>query len=138
MKIHTLGPELWLENWKKWKIRHKHCLTWNMARNSENMKREKYTLYDLDHGEKTEKHGKWDTQTIGPGLWWENSKTWKMSQKHCRTWNMFENWQTRKKLNSHVNTCNIAKNTEKHAKWETNTIGLGIWWENWKTWKMRH
>ena len=35
-----------------------HCKTQNMARNSVNVKNEKYTLQDLDQGKKTEKPGK--------------------------------------------------------------------------------
>ena len=27
---HIIGPRYWRENWKTWKMRHKHCLTWNM------------------------------------------------------------------------------------------------------------
>jgi hypothetical protein len=38
------------------------------------MKNEKYTLYDLDNGEKTEKRGKLDTNTVGPGIWRETLK----------------------------------------------------------------
>jgi hypothetical protein len=30
---------------------------------------DKYTMQDLDDGEKTEKRGKWDTNTIRPGIW---------------------------------------------------------------------
>ena len=33
-------------------MRHKHCLTWNMARNNKNMENEKCTLQDLKYGEK--------------------------------------------------------------------------------------
>ena len=32
------------ENWKSWKMRKTHCMGWNMARNTENVKNEKYTL----------------------------------------------------------------------------------------------
>ena len=35
-----------------------HCKNQNMARNSENVKNEKYTLQDLDQGKKSEKPGK--------------------------------------------------------------------------------
>ena len=52
LETHTVGREIWqepLENMKNekytfqtldfceknWKIRHKHCMTWNMARNTE-------------------------------------------------------------------------------------------------------
>jgi len=37
-KIHIVWPELWRENWKTWKTRHKHCTTWNMARKLKIMK----------------------------------------------------------------------------------------------------
>ena len=36
-------------------MRHKHFITWNVARNTENVKNEKCTLQDLVHGEETEK-----------------------------------------------------------------------------------
>ena len=36
-----VGPGLWRENGKKWKMRNKHCRTWNMARNPENRKKKK-------------------------------------------------------------------------------------------------
>ena len=37
-----------------------------MARNSEKLKNEKYTLQDLNYDLKTEKRGKGDTNTVGP------------------------------------------------------------------------
>ena len=86
-------------------MRQKHCLTQNMARKMKNVENEKHTLQDLDHGEKPEKTWKMrHTHTVGPGLWGENSKTWKMSQKHCRTQN-------------------IARKSEKHEKGEIHTVG---------------
>ena len=42
-----------------------------MARNLKNKKNEKYTLYELGYGEYTEKLGKLDTHTVGPGIWQE-------------------------------------------------------------------
>ena len=39
-------------------MRNTHYRTWNMARNSKNVKNKKYTLKDLDYGENTEKHRK--------------------------------------------------------------------------------
>ena len=39
-------------------MRNTHCRNWNMARNSENLKCKKYTLCDLDFGDKTEKRKK--------------------------------------------------------------------------------
>ena len=45
-----VGTGIWRENSKTQKMRHTHCRTWNMVRNSE--KREKCEIY-----------------TVGPGLW---------------------------------------------------------------------
>ena len=76
--MHTVGPGIWQEHRKKRKLRQKHCLTWNMARNTENhgkrethtvgseiwreklknIKNEKWILQDLEYSEKTEKCGK--------------------------------------------------------------------------------
>ena len=52
-EIHTAGPEIWPENLKTWKMRHKYYITWNIER-------------------KTEKHEKGDIYTVGPGIWREN------------------------------------------------------------------
>ena len=43
---------------KKWKMRHKHCITWNMARNKKKVNNEKCTQKNLEYGEKTVKQGK--------------------------------------------------------------------------------
>ena len=43
---------------KKWIMRHKHCLIWNMARTLKNMENEIYTLQDIDYGEKTKQKKK--------------------------------------------------------------------------------
>ena len=34
---------------------HEHCMTWNMARNTEKRANEIHTLQDLEYGEKTDK-----------------------------------------------------------------------------------
>ena len=49
-----------------------------MAETVKNMKNEKYTLQDLEYGEKTEKRGK-------------------MGHKHCITWNMARNSEKHEK-----------------------------------------
>ena len=36
-------------------MRNTLCKIWNVARNRENVKNEKYTLWDMDYGEKTKK-----------------------------------------------------------------------------------
>jgi hypothetical protein len=30
-KMHSVGPGVWRENLKSWKMRHKNSLTWNSA-----------------------------------------------------------------------------------------------------------
>ena len=83
---HTVGPEIWKKknHWKTWKIRSAHCRNWNMPRILKNVENETQTLYDLEYGKKTDKRGKWETHMVGPGLWWENWKTCKMRNAHCR------------------------------------------------------
>ena len=56
-EIHTVGPELCQGNFKKWKRRHKHGLTWTIPKNTQKRK-------------KLEKH-------YGSGLWRKNWKSWK-------------------------------------------------------------
>ena len=51
--MNTVEPGLWRGNCKSWKMRNTLCKIWNVARNSENVKNEKYTLWDRDYGEKT-------------------------------------------------------------------------------------
>ena len=45
-------------NTEKEAKRNTNCTTQNIARNSENVKYDKYTLQDLDLGEKRKKHAK--------------------------------------------------------------------------------
>ena len=51
----------------------------------------------------TEKRGKWNTNTVRPGICPKETDKVKMRNSHGNAWNM-------------------AKNTEKRAKWETNTV----------------
>ena len=50
-------------------MRNVHSRTWNKARKMKNVQNEKHTLQDLYCGEKTEKRGKCDTHSVGPGIW---------------------------------------------------------------------
>ena len=59
-------------------MRNAHCRNWKMAN-------------------KPEKGGKWKKHMIGPGIWQENRKTWKMRNTHGRTWNMPRNSEKRAK-----------------------------------------
>ena len=71
---HTVGPGIWRKKKKRktWKKRHTHCRTWNIARNSENHEKCEIHKQDLGYGNKTEKCGKRDTNTVSAGLWREN------------------------------------------------------------------
>ena len=33
-ETHMVGTGIWRETLKTWKMKHKHCITWNMARNT--------------------------------------------------------------------------------------------------------
>ena len=50
-------------------------------------------------------------QTVGPGLWRENRKTWKTRHKHCMT-------------------LNLVRNTEKLEKRKRHNAGFEIWQED--------
>ena len=59
-------------------MRHKQCMTWNMARN-------------------TEKCEKGEIHSVESGIFRKYSKTWKMRNAHCRTWNMASNTEQLRK-----------------------------------------
>jgi hypothetical protein len=44
------------------------------------VKNENCTLTDLDYGEKTDNHGKWEIHTLGHKYGEENWKSWKISK----------------------------------------------------------
>ena len=85
------------------KMRQKHCLTWNMVRNTENGR-------------------KWEMHTVGTGIWQENWKTCKMRHKHCINWNMSRNTDNGRKWEMHNVDVEYGKKTEKYGKWETHTL----------------
>jgi hypothetical protein len=35
VKMQTVGHGIWRENRKRWKMRKRHCKSWNVARNTE-------------------------------------------------------------------------------------------------------
>ena len=45
-------------------------------------------MQNLEDGDKTGKPKKLETQRIGPGIWQETLKNWKMRNTHCRIQNM--------------------------------------------------
>jgi len=34
VKMKTVGSRIWREKKKRWKMRHRHCITWNVARST--------------------------------------------------------------------------------------------------------
>ena len=48
----TVGPGIWQETGKTWKLRNTHCRTWNMERKLTNDENEKHTCQDMKYGEK--------------------------------------------------------------------------------------
>ena len=45
-------------------MRNAHCRSWNMVRKLKKMENETHTLQDMEYGEKPEKRGKRDTNTV--------------------------------------------------------------------------
>ena len=74
-ETNTVGPGKCRENCQTRKMRKSQGRTWKMLRNTEIVQNEKHTLQDLGYGEKTDKGGKYDTYTVGPGKWRETVKT---------------------------------------------------------------
>ena len=130
-----------------------------MARTLKNIENETQKLYDLEYGN-TKKHGKWEitlhdleygekhwkTWKMRNAHWrtWnmakDTEKTWKMRNAHCRTWNMTRSNEKLGKWDIHsCRTCTMVRNTEKkQGKRQMKMVGLGIYPENWNTWKMRN
>ena len=107
-------------NWKTLKMRNSHGRTWNMGRYTE--KHVKFETPSVGHGlwqKNSEKRWIWEIHTVGPGLWKENWKMWKNIHKNWMTWDM-------------------ERSTKKLEKWEMPTVGPGICRETWKMWKMRN
>ena len=90
----------WRETLKMWEMRHKYCRTWNMAGN-------------------TEKRGKREMHTVGPGIWEDILRIVKNEQ--CTLYDL-----------------DSALKTEKREKGDTHMGEPGIWRENRKMCKMRH
>ena len=69
-----------------------HCRRCNMARNSEKGENEKCTLQDLNLWQETIKNVENETQTVFDLEYGEiHSKSWKMTNMHCRRCNMARN-----------------------------------------------
>jgi hypothetical protein len=96
-------------------MRNTHYRTWNIAK-LKKMENETLKLCDLEYVQR-------------------HSKTWKMWNTPCRTWNM-----ARKLTNKKNETQKLfdMETLKKREKWEMHTVGPGIWRENWPTSKMWH
>ena len=81
-------PGIWRETLKTSKMGNTHCRTWIWRETVNNVKNEKCTLQDLLYGQKNAKCGKCDKHTVGPGIWRDKCKKWKMKHKHSSTWNV--------------------------------------------------
>jgi hypothetical protein len=74
-------------------MRHKDCRTWDMARKLKNVENVTQALFVLEYGKK-------------------HSKTWKMTNAHCRT-------------------CSMSRILrKKNGKSDTLTVAPGIWRKN--------
>ena len=122
------------KKWKIWKMRHKHCIIWNMARNAE--KFGKWEMLTVGPGiwrENWKKHGKWEMHNVGSEIWRKHWKTWKMGNSHCRTWSMERKLKTYWKWKTHTVGHEIWWGTLKKSwKWGIHTVGHRWWWKNWK------
>ena len=94
--------------------------TWNMARKLKIKENEKHPLDNLKNDKITEKHEKWEMQTVRPGIWRETWKSLKMRNTHFMTWNMARKTDKGRKFrNVHCRTWNMARKlkimeNEKH------------------------
>ena len=73
-----------------------------------------------------------NTHTGGTGLWRENCKTWEKRHTHCRTQNKANKKQKNKQQQQQQQQKQL-----KRGKLKMHNVGLGIWREYCKTWKMR-
>ena len=84
------------------------------------------------------KCGKWETHTVGREIWRRKQKKLKMRNVHSRTWNMARKMKIMENEKHPLNDLKNDEITEKREKWEMDTVGPGIWRENWKSRNMRN
>ena len=119
MRIHTVGPGEWRENWKTWKMTDKHSMTWNMGWN-------------------TEKRAKWEMLSVRIIIWWENWKTWKMRNTNCKSCNMARNTEKRAKREKHTVVLGIWRENWNVENEKQTLFDLEYGRKHWKNWKMRN
>ena len=136
--MHTVGPGIWRENWKIWKMRNTEYRKWNILRNTQN--RRKWEIHNVgpDEGEKTEKRGKWEKNTVGPEYGKKYWKTWKMRNAHCRTWNMLRKLKIMEIEKHTLLEVKYGEEQGKRGKWDMHTVGTWVWCENRNSWKIRN
>ena len=143
LEMSTVRRGIWQENWKSWEMRNIHLTTWIMTKSLKNVKNEKCTLKDLEYGEKTENHGKWEihtlgreicrgklkkvenleTSTVGRWICHENWKSWKMRNIHLTTWKMTKSLKNVKNEKCTLKDLEYGEKPENHGKWEIHTLG---------------
>jgi hypothetical protein len=176
-EMHIVGPGIWRENSKSQKMRNTHfrgwnmarktekvvkfrnvhSRTWNMARKLKKMENEKHPVDDMKNDEITEKREKWEMHTVGPGIWRDNWKSWKVRNILLTTWKMMKSLKNLQNGTCTLQELEYGEKTENHGKWQIHTLGLeiwqgklkkveslemstvghGIWQENWRSRKMR-
>ena len=102
--MYTVGPGIWRENRKTWKMRHTQGRICNMARKVTN-ENVKLTTQELEYGEKSEKPVKCDILTVEYGIWRETVKNEKYT----------------------LQDLDYGKKTHKQGKWENHMVGPGTW-----------
>ena len=145
--MYTVGHGICQENWKPWKMRNIHLTTWKMTKSLQKVKNEKCKLSNLEYGEKTENHRKWEKYTLGReirqgklknldnlemstvahGICKEHWKSWKMRNIHLTTWKMTKSLQKVKNEKCTLSNLEYGEKTENHRKWEIHTLGREIW-----------
>ena len=115
-------------------MRNIHLTTWKMTKSLKNVKNEKCKLLDLEYGEKTENHGKWEIHTLGPEIWRGKMKKGGIFRNvHWTSWNMARKLKIMENEKHPLDHLKNDEITAKREKWEMDTVGPGIWRENWKS-----
>jgi len=81
--MQTVGPGVWTEYWKSWKMRNTNSRPSNMVRNTENGGKWEMHIVWLRLWRENRKLWKRDKNTFWPGIWQETLK--KMENKKCTT-----------------------------------------------------
>jgi hypothetical protein len=103
-------------------MRNIHLTTRKMTKSLKNVKNEKCTLKDLEYGEKTENHGKWEIHTLGRERWrGKLKKVENLAMSTVGHWICKENWKSWKMRNIHLTTWKMTKSL-KNVKNEKFTL----------------